>query len=315
MIVTVTLNPSLDYTMQVPDFVPGRVCRSAGETIYPGGKGLNVSLMLARLGLKSTALGFAAGFTGQELERILTGLGCRCEFIQAQTGMTRINVKLKTAQECDINGLGPQISPGELELLCRKLDTLKQDDILVLAGSLPPSLPENCYEDILARLEGRGIQFVVDTEGIWLLNTLKHRPFLVKPNHHELGGLFGTEPQNTAEIIRMAKELQARGARNVLVSLAKDGAVLIPEKGDVQIADAPKGKLINSVGAGDSMIAGFLAGYVRTKDASKALSLGVAAGSATAFSSWLAEAAQVAALLENPEMFGLSLTKENCRLP
>ena len=150
-----------------------------------------------------------------------------------------IRDRLKTAQECDINGLGPQISPGELELLCRKLDTLKQDDILVLAGSLPPSLPENCYEDILARLEGRGIQFVVDTEGIWLLNTLKHRPFLVKPNHHELGGLFGTEPQNTAEIIRMAKELQARGARNVLVSLAKDGAVLIPEKGDVQIADAP----------------------------------------------------------------------------
>lgn len=298
MIYTVTLNPSLDYIVKVPGFVPGRVSRTEEEKLYPGGKGINVSIMLAHLGVSSIALGFVAGFTGGEVTRCLHKQGCACDFIQLEEGITRINVKLKAQQESDINGQGPNVTKEALNQLFTQLNELKQGDMLVLAGSIPAGLPDDIYEKILSALEGKGISAVVDTTGNLLLNVLKYRPFLIKPNHHELGELFGVEIQSVDQVAVYAKKLQDMGARNVLVSMAGDGAVLLDENGNIMQRKPPRGKVVNSVGAGDSMVAGFIAGYLKDKSYQDAFFTGLAAGSASAFEDWLAEKNDVDELLK-----------------
>ena len=288
MIYTVTFNPAIDYVMNVPGLVPGEVNRSKEEYVFFGGKGINVSLVLRELGRDSTALGFIAGFTGDAIRRGVEDAGVKSDFIRLENGLSRINVKIKASTETDLNGKGPDISEKDLQSLFEKLDTLKDGDILVLAGSIPPDLPENIYETILARLSDKNITFVVDATGDLLKNVLVYKPFLIKPNHHELGEIFGKTLKNTDEIAHYAKEMQKMGARNVLVSMAANGALLVDETGRVHIIGTAKGKAVNSVGAGDSMVAGFLAGYFGKNDYSYALALGSAAGSATAFSEGLA---------------------------
>ena len=288
MIYTVTFNPAIDYVMNVPGLVPGEVNRSKEEYVFFGGKGINVSLVLRELGRDSTALGFIAGFTGDAIRRGVEDAGVKSDFIRLENGLSRINVKIKASTETDLNGKGPDISEKDLQSLFEKLDTLKNGDILVLAGSIPPDLPENIYETILARLSDKNITFVVDATGDLLKNVLVYKPFLIKPNHHELGEIFGKTLKNTDEIAHYAKEMQKMGARNVLVSMAANGALLADETGRVHIIGTAKGKAVNSVGAGDSMVAGFLAGYLEKNDYSYALALGSAAGSATAFSEGLA---------------------------
>ena len=288
MIYTVTFNPAIDYVMNVPGLVPGEVNRSKEEYVFFGGKGINVSLVLRELGRDSTALGFIAGFTGDAIRRGVEDAGVKSDFIRLENGLSRINVKIKASTETDLNGKGPDISEKDLQSLFEKLDTLKDGDILVLAGSIPPDLPENIYETILARLSDKNITFVVDATGDLLKNVLVYKPFLIKPNHHELGEIFGKTLKNTDEIAHYAKKMQKMGARNVLVSMAANGALLVDETGRVHIIGTAKGKAVNSVGAGDSMVAGFLAGYLENNDYSYALALGSAAGSATAFSEGLA---------------------------
>lgn len=288
MIYTVTFNPAIDYVMNVPGLVPGEVNRSKEEYVFFGGKGINVSLVLRELGKDTTALGFIAGFTGDAIRRGVEEAGVKSDFIRLENGLSRINVKIKASTETDLNGKGPDISEKDLQKLFEKLDTLKDGDILVLAGSIPPDLPENIYETILARLSDKDVTFVVDATGDLLKNVLVYKPFLIKPNHHELGEIFGKTLKNTDEIAHYAKEMQKMGARNVLVSMAANGALLVDETGRVHIIGTVKGKAVNSVGAGDSMVAGFLAGYLEKNDYSYALALGSAAGSATAFSEGLA---------------------------
>lgn len=288
MIYTVTFNPAIDYVMNVPGLVPGEVNRSKEEYVFFGGKGINVSLVLRELGRDSTALGFIAGFTGDAIRRGVEDAGVKSDFIRLENGLSRINVKIKASTETDLNGKGPDISEKDLQSLFEKLDTLKNGDILVLAGSIPPDLPENIYETILARLSDKNITFVVDATGDLLKNVLVYKPFLIKPNHHELGEIFGKTLKNTDEIAHYAKKMQKMGARNVLVSMAANGALLVDETDRVHIIGTAKGKAVNSVGAGDSMVAGFLAGYLEKNDYSYALALGSAAGSATAFSEGLA---------------------------
>ena len=297
MIYTVTFNPAIDYVMNVPGLVPGEVNRSKEEYVFFGGKGINVSLVLRELGRDSTALGFIAGFTGDAIRRGVEDAGVKSDFIRLENGLSRINVKIKASTETDLNGKGPDISEKDLQSLFEKLDTLKNGDILVLAGSIPPDLPENIYETILARLSDKNITFVVDATGDLLKNVLVYKPFLIKPNHHELGEIFGKTLKNTDEIAHYAKEMQKMGARNVLVSMAANGALLVDETGRVHIIGTAKGKAVNSVGAGDSMVAGFLAGYLGKNDYSYALALGSAAGSATAFSEGLANKELVFRLL------------------
>lgn len=274
MIYTVTFNPAIDYVMNVPGLVPGEVNRSKEEYVFFGGKGINVSLVLRELGRDSTALGFIAGFTGDAIRRGVEDAGVKSDFIRLENGLSRINVKIKASTETDLNGKGPDISEKDLQSLFEKLDTLKDGDILVLAGSIPPDLPENIYETILARLSDKNITFVVDATGDLLKNVLVYKPFLIKPNHHELGEIFGKTLKNTDEIAHYAKEMQKMGARNVLVSMAANGALLVDETGRVHIIGTAKGKAVNSVGAGDSMVAGFLAGYLERNDYSYALALG-----------------------------------------
>lgn len=297
MIYTVTFNPAIDYVMNVPGLVPGEVNRSKEEYVFFGGKGINVSLVLRELGRDSTALGFIAGFTGDAIRRGVEDAGVKSDFIRLENGLSRINVKIKASTETDLNGKGPDISEKDLQSLFEKLDTLKDGDILVLAGSIPPDLPENIYETILARLSDKSITFVVDATGDLLKNVLVYKPFLIKPNHHELGEIFGKTLKNTDEIAHYAKKMQKMGARNVLVSMAANGALLVDETGRVHIIGTAKGKAVNSVGAGDSMVAGFLAGYLEKNDYSYALALGSAAGSATAFSEGLANKELVFRLL------------------
>lgn len=297
MINTITLNPSLDYIVRVNDFNTGSVNRSEKEDIYAGGKGINVSIVLKNLGIENTALGFVAGFTGNEIENIVKGHGVNSEFIKLNTGMSRINVKLKSKEETEINGMGPKITESDVNELYHKLSDMKDGDFLVLAGSIPNSLPNNIYEKIMKDFEHKNINFIVDATKDLLLNVLKYKPFLIKPNHHELGEMFNVKLENIEEIIFYAKKLQELGARNVLISMAGDGAILITEDGDVSRIDAPKGKLINSVGAGDSMVAGFLAGYIESNDLKKAFKMGVATGSASAFSEGLATKEKVEELL------------------
>lgn len=288
MIYTVTFNPSLDYVVQVEDFVADRVNRTKTEHIYPGGKGNNVAVMLSNLGQNSRALGFKAGFTGEAMERMLEDYGCDTDFIELSEGETRINVKVKSSKEFEINGQGPEIPEEKIQALYEKLEELNEGDILVLSGSIPGTMPADMYERIMERLRGKQVRICVDATRDLLLNVLKYHPFLIKPNNHELGEMFGVTLNTDEEIVTYAKKLQEMGAGNVLVSMAGDGAILVTENGEVRKQLPPKGEVVNSVGAGDSMVAGFIAGYLNTGDYQKALELGTATGSATAFTSWLA---------------------------
>ena len=264
MIYTVTFNPAIDYVIKVDDLTLGKVNRTKREDVYCGGKGINVSNVLSNLGIDSVGLGFIAGFTGDAIEAGAKKLGFQPDFIRLREGMTRINVKIKSNEESEINGQGPVIHDDELEQMFQKIDQLKDGDMLVLAGSIPASLPEDIYERIMERLQGRDIQIVVDATKDLLLNVLKYHPFMIKPNNHELGEMFGIELKDNDEIIEHAKKLQEKGARNVLVSMAGDGAILVTEDGDVHMGPCPKGEVKNSVGAGDSMVAGFITGYLKS---------------------------------------------------
>lgn len=303
MIYTVTFNPSLDYTVTVEHFTEGIVNRTKDEIIYPGGKGINVSMVLKNLGYESTALGFLAGFTGKELQRLLEEKGIATEFISVEKGMCRINVKIRSNQESEINGQGPIICEEDIAKLYEKLDTLRDGDILVLAGSVPGSMPASVYMDIMQHLQNRNLQIVVDATGNLLGNVLQYRPFLIKPNHHELGEIFGVTINGKEEAAFYAQKLQEKGARNVLVSMAGEGAVLVTEDGSTYRAKAPEGKVINSVGAGDSMVAGFLAGYLENGDYANALRMGVCTGSASAFSEELATGEEVRKLLQKGDIW------------
>lgn len=298
MIYTVTFNPSLDYIVDVNDFQLYRTNRTCTEQMLPGGKGINVSIVLHNLGIDSCVLGFTAGFTGAEIQRLLEQTGVHAEFIPIAHGNSRINMKLRTMDGTEINGMGPDISEQALQLLLEKLDTLQSGDTLVLAGSIPHSLPDSIYRTILQRLDGRGITTVVDATQDLLVNVLEYHPFLIKPNNHELGDIFGVSIASRNEVLPYAKRLQERGARNVLVSMAGEGAVLLAEDGTVYQTPAPKGKLVNGVGAGDSMVAGFLAGYQTTQNYEHAFRMGVSAGSASAFSENLATKPEIEAIYQ-----------------
>lgn len=298
MIYTVTLNPAIDYVIHVGGALQtGTINRTTAEDFQFGGKGINVSGVLKTLGFPSVALGFVAGFTGKALEQGLQMQGLATDLICVEQGMTRINVKVKGREETEINGMGPVITPADMAALYQKLDALQPGDTLVLSGSIPGCLAPDTYERLLARLEGKNVQTVVDATGQLLVNVLKYRPFLIKPNNHELGEIFGTTPVTEEEILSCAKKLQAMGGRNILVSLAGDGALLLDETGVNHRIGCPKGQVVNSVGAGDSMVAGFLAGWLQTRDYTYALKLGTAAGSATAFSLGLADKALIERLL------------------
>ena len=298
MIYTITFNPALDYIVKMDEFNLGHVNRSNKEFVYAGGKGINVSIVLNNLEVKSKALGFIAGFTGDEIERRVREFGCDTDFIKLKEGMSRINVKIKADVESEINGGGPEISAEALEELYGKLDTLKSGDILVLAGSIPKTMPTDVYERIMERLQEKGVKFIVDTTGESLLKVLKYNPFLIKPNHHELGELFGVKLNNKEEVIEYAKKLKDMGAQNVIISMAGDGAVLIDSNGGVTTSNVPKGIVKNSVGAGDSMVAGFIAGYLNSGKIEEGFKLGVATGSASAFSEGLATKDYVYKLLQ-----------------
>lgn len=299
MIYTVTFNPAIDYVVRIDHpMVVGAVNRAAGEDCVLGGKGINVSGVLQQLGCPSVALGFVAGETGKWLERGLAAQGLQTDFVQLKEGMTRINVKIKADQETELNGAGPNIPETAQNEFAAKIDKLTEGDILVLAGSIPSSLSQDTYEKILQRLQGRGVQTVVDATRDLLARVLPYHPFLIKPNNHELEELVGIKLNTDEEIARAAGYLQERGARNVLVSMAGDGALLRDENGVIHRIGCPKGKVINSVGAGDSMVAGFLAGYQKTRDYAYALRLGTACGSATALSLGLAQKEDIEALLE-----------------
>lgn len=299
MIYTVTFNPALDYIIRLDSFKAGDINRVNYEQVLAGGKGINVSIVLANLGIRSTALGFIAGFTGEEIKRQLLTLDVDYDFVQLPEGFSRINVKAKADVETEINGQGPNISEAKQEELFRQLDGLQENDTLVLAGSIPNTLPDDIYERIMERLQGKGIRIIVDATKKLLMNVLKYHPFLIKPNNHELGEMFGVTLHSDEEIITYAKKLQEQGARNVLISMAGDGAIFLTEEGQSYKSPAPKGKLVNSVGAGDSMVAGFLTGYTESKgDFRQAFLMGVATGSASAFSEHLATRPEVEALLK-----------------
>lgn len=288
MIYTVTFNPSLDYIVSVEDFKLGLTNRTNSELMLPGGKGINVSTVLGNLGIENTALGFIAGFTGNEIVRRVEEMGVTSDFIQIADGNSRINLKLKSIDGTEINGSGPDISADAVNQLMEKLDVLGDGDVLVLAGSIPSSMSDSIYKDIMERLSGRGVKTVVDATRDLLVNVLMYHPFLVKPNNHELGEIFHTELKTREDVVPYAKKLQEMGALNVLVSMAGEGAVLVAEDGSVHTAPAPKGTLINGVGAGDSMVAGFIAGWMEKKEYQHAFRMGVSAGSASAFSEYLA---------------------------
>lgn len=288
MIYTVTFNPSLDYIVSVPDFQLGLTNRTSSELLLPGGKGINVSTVLMNLGIQNTALGFVAGFTGDEICRKVEELGITTDFIRIDAGISRINMKLKSIDGTEINGMGPSISEEKLSELQKKLDTLQDGDILILAGSIPSSIPDMIYRDIMKSLQGRKVLIAVDATKDLLLNVLEYHPFLIKPNNHELGDIFQVKLTDKEEVICYAKKLQEKGARNVLVSMAGEGAVLVAEDKTVYHMPAPSGKLVNAVGAGDSMVAGFIAGWIERQDYEHAFKMGVAAGSASAFSEYLA---------------------------
>ncbi len=297
MIYTITVNPSLDYIVAVDDFKLGLTNRTSSEKLLPGGKGINVSQVLMNLGVENTALGFVAGFTGEALIRELESRGIRQEFIRIDRGMTRINVKLTSIDGTEINGQGPDIGNEDLEKLLIRLDDLEDGDVLFLAGSIPGSISSDLYRNIMERLHKKDILFVVDATKELLTNVLEFHPFLIKPNNHELGEIFGVELRDRESVIPYAKKLQEMGARNVLVSMAGEGSVLVAEDGSIVSHEAPKGVLVNGVGAGDSMVAGFMAGYMQTRDYEYAYKLGASAGSASAFSQNLATEQEIRKVL------------------
>lgn len=304
MIYTVTLNPALDYIVTVNHFKTGQINHTDFELVQPGGKGINVSVILRNLGHESKALGFIGGFTGDALSSMVEEKGVASDFIKVNNGATRINVKMRSDEETEINGRGPSIDEEEVNRLYEKLDQLKEGDVLVLSGSIPSSLPDTIYMDIMKRLEGKGVLISVDATGELLTKVLPYHPFLIKPNNHELGEIYDTEIRTKEEALFYAGKLQKKGARNVLISMAGEGAVLLSEDGQKIRGEAPKGKVLNSVGAGDSMVAGFLAGWLDTHDYHKAFRLGVCAGSATAFHEELATGEQIRELeKESSDLF------------
>lgn len=298
MIYTLTLNPSLDYIVTVPDFKLGEVNRTNKEILFPGGKGINVSIVLKHLGMESKILGFIAGFTGEEIRRRVKEMGCEEELISVSNGYSRINMKLHSQVESEINGMGPVIAPKDLEKLYQKLAVLKKGDVLVLSGSIPTSMPAATYSDIFKYIKNKEVIVTVDATKELLLNTLEHHPFLIKPNTHELEEIFDVKIHDKTEAVSYAKKLQEKGARNVLVSMAGEGAVFLGEDRRVFETKAPEGTVVNSVGAGDSMVAGFLYGYLKSGDYETAFRTGVAAGSASAFSENLATKEEVEKLLK-----------------
>ena len=298
MIYTVTFNPSLDYIVTVDDFKLGLTNRTTSELMLPGGKGINVSIVLGNLGIDNTALGFTAGFTGKEIVRRVEELGVKSDFIPIEEGFSRINLKLKSIDGTEINGSGPVISQEKIDQLMEKLHALTSKDILVLAGSIPSSMPDDMYSKIMAELQDTGAMIVVDATRDLLVNVLQYHPFLVKPNNHELGEIFDVELKTREDVIPYARKLQEMGAINVLVSMAGEGAVLVAADGSVSAAPAPKGTLVNGVGAGDSMVAGFIAGWMEKHSYEHAFHMGVSAGSASAFSELLATKEEIQAVYQ-----------------
>lgn len=299
MIYTMTMNPALDYVVDLTLFKLGRVNRTEDEHIFYGGKGINVSVILKELGFESTCLGFIAGFTGDKLQRgVKEDLKLNTNFICVEKGMTRINVKIHSDQETELNGMGPVIEQSDIVRLFESLNQLQSGDILILSGSVPTTVSKTIYCDILEKLKDKQVKTVVDATGELLMKTLKYQPFLIKPNNHELEEMFHVKLSNQKDIVKYAKKLQEMGAKNVLISMAGDGALFVCENGKVYFCDAPKGQVVNSVGAGDSMVAGFIAGYVKTQDYLQAFKMGVATGSASAFSKNLATADEVELLLK-----------------
>lgn len=298
MIYTVTFNPSLDYIVSVENFKLGLTNRTSSELLLPGGKGINVSTVLMNLGIESTALGFIAGFTGDEVVRRLEQMGVKNGFIRIPDGFTRINLKLKSIDGTEVNGQGPKIGKEKVEQLMEQLDELKEGDVLFLSGSIPASMPSDAYQKIMERLKDKGIHIVVDATEDLLMNALPYHPFLIKPNNHELGDIFGVQLKTREEVIPYGKKLQIMGAQNVLISMAGEGAVLIAADGRIFSTPAPKGILINGVGAGDSMVAGFMAGWMAKKDYEYAFHMGVSAGSASAFSENLATKEEIEAVYQ-----------------
>lgn len=301
MIYTVTLNPSLDYIVDVKEFQTGKTNRTCAEEMVPGGKGLNVSMVLGHMGIESTALGFLAGFTGDEIARRITRENVHPDFIKVSQGMSRINLKLRTIDGTEINGSGPEIAGKEITGFLEKLDGIKKDDVLVLAGSVPPSVSEDIYRQIMVRLRESGAKIVVDTTGEKLLSVLPEKPFLVKPNNHELGELFDVKLETRRDVLPWAMKLKEMGAENVIVSMAGEGAVMVSGNGDILEAPAPKGQLINAVGAGDSMVAGFIAGSL-LGNTEQAFRMAVAAGSASAFSPNLATKDEIENVYRNVQI-------------
>ena len=299
MIYTIAFNPSIDYMVSVDHFKLGTVNRTSQEYLLPGGKGINVSIVLHNLGIDSTALGFIAGFTGKEIEnRVTNDFGVQCDFIDVENGYSRINFKMKSDEESEVNGNGPMINKEHIDKLYDKLSCLQAGDILILSGSIPKCLSDDIYSEIMEKLADKNIEIVVDATGDLLMKVLKHKPFVIKPNNHELAEMFHVKLFGTQDIVKYAKKLQEMGAKNVLISMAGDGALFICENGKVYFGNAPKGQVKNSVGAGDSMVADFVAGYEKTKDYVQAFRMGVATGSASAFSENLATASEVEKLLQ-----------------
>ncbi|MDD6121876.1 MAG: 1-phosphofructokinase [Solobacterium sp.] len=293
MIYTVTLNPSLDYIAECKDFTLGATNRTSSEIIYPGGKGINVSIVLSNLGDRTTALGFLAGFTGEHIDSLIKDMGISSRMIRLNEGMSRINLKLKSKEETELNGMGPNISIIDIARLYQKLESITEDDILVLAGSIPPSVSEGLYSDIMERLKEKKIKIVVDATKDLLMNVLDKKPFLIKPNIHELGELFNVKLDSADEALTYALKLKEMGAVNVIISMGKDGAMMVDEYGNSYTMNSPEGKLVNSVGAGDSLVAGFLHKYLETGNYEEAFRYGVCTGSASAFSSALATKEEV----------------------
>ena len=298
MIYTITFNPALDYISQVENFEIGKINRTQTEKILPGGKGLNVSIVLKNLGIESTALGFVAGFTGEELKTDIEQRGIKTDFVKVEKGLTRINVKISSKEETALNGNGPEITNEDIKQLLEKIDNIKSDDTVILAGNIPKCINNNIYEIICKKLEQNKVRFIVDATKELLMNVLKYKPFLIKPNKEELEETFKEKIETKEEIIEHAKKLQKMGAQNVLISLGGEGAILVTSENKEYFINAPKGKVLNTVGAGDSMVAGFVAGYEKSGDYEYAFKMGIATGSASAFSMDLATAEQVADLLK-----------------
>lgn len=293
------MNPALDYVVDLPHFHIGEVNRIEKEHIYFGGKGINVACVLKELGFACTCLGFVAGFTGQELQRgIKEELGLNSQMIEVNQGMTRINVKIHSQTETEINGIGPIVEKSDFEKLLKQMKNMNDDDVLILSGSVPSSLSQNVYCDVLKAIENRNIKTVVDATGQLLLDSLSYHPFLIKPNHHELAQMFNVKLNNLDDIEKYARKLQDMGARNVLISMAKEGSLLIDENGERHLMGVCQGEVKNSVGAGDSMVAGFIAGYLSHLNYHETLKLATASGGATAFSSGLATKTKIQELLK-----------------